>query len=111
MKAIAISLMLLEFENLSPMLHSRGIEVHLLDGDPIWALNAPHRHPADRLLKAVLNYNSQSATEERIDGIQYDVEPYLLSTNHPYSWEKDTLTIWNKYIQNLKDWQAKVNET
>ena len=89
--------------------HSRGLEVHILDGDPLWALNGKDSEPADRLLSAVFNFNAQGAPEERFDGIQYDVEPYLLEEKHPYTWGRDTVTIWNQYLQKLKDWQAKVN--
>ena len=89
--------------------HSRGLEVHLLDGHPLWALSGKEREPADRLLTAVFNFNAQGTPEERFDGIQYDVEPYLLEEKHPYTWGKDTVTIWDQYLQNLNEWQSKVN--
>ncbi len=89
--------------------HSRGLEVHYLDGDPVWSLSAPHNRAAVGLLSAVFEYNENSAVEERFDAIQMDVEPYVLDTSHPLSWAADTLEVWNQYLLNLRDWQSRVN--
>ena len=89
--------------------HSRGLKVQVLFGDIRSALSSPHNKPANRLLRAVLNYNRKSEVQERFDGIQFDVEPYLLGENDPLSWEKDMDEIWKQYIQNIASWQAEVD--
>lgn len=57
--------------------HSRGVQVEGLDGDPSFALTPKHEMTLKRLQKA-LAYNHASAPEERLDGWQWDTEPYLL---------------------------------
>lgn len=56
-------------------LSEAGITVHALAGDPSWALN--HSTPLFRL-EQVLDYNAQAAPGQRIEGFQFDVEPYLV---------------------------------
>lgn len=59
--------------------HRRGVRVDYLCGDARWAL--PEEHDAALgLLDAALAYNAASAPDERFDGFQYDVEPYLLKS-------------------------------
>ena len=90
--------------------HSRGLEVHFLDGDPTWGLAGVYQEPGRRTMQAVLNYNANSLPEERIDGIQFDVEPYLLQSHHPLSWELDRDEVWRQYVESLRKWQAMVDE-
>ncbi len=58
--------------------HEHGLEVHALQGNPLWALKAYH----PLVLKWVggfLEFNSDRPPAERIDGVHLDIEPYLTS--------------------------------
>ena len=91
--------------------HSRGMEVHYLDGDPIWGLRAPYNETPNRLLSTIFSYNAASMPEERFDAIQFDVEPWVLSgQNQPLSWQADEAQIWLEYRQNLVVWQGMVDQ-
>jgi hypothetical protein len=60
-----------------------GIRVHLVGGDPSWAL--PEHHPrALALIERVarLNERLRRASLPEIPGVQYDVEPYTLGDWH-----------------------------
>ncbi len=99
--------------------HSRGLRIEYLDGDPLWALTEidsvtemPYNNPATTILNKVIAYNNGCANdEERFDGIQFDVEPYLMDRDegHPYSWDGDQSSIWDQYIASLHYWQNLVN--
>jgi hypothetical protein len=56
--------------------------VHALNGDATWISN---QEAATNFINDLLNYNSKSQNNEKFDGINLDIEPYILS-----SWEKDT---------------------
>ncbi|OXM82843.1 hypothetical protein [Paenibacillus rigui] len=53
------------------------IEVHALDGAPAWALPEESRRITE-LVQWVKTYNRSAAENERFQGIQVDIEPYLL---------------------------------
>ncbi|BCM93765.1 hypothetical protein IAD21_05656 [Abditibacteriota bacterium] len=57
--------------------HGKRIEVEALDGDPSFALQDKHAEALGRLQKA-LDYNKTAAENERLDGFQWDTEPYIL---------------------------------
>ena len=57
--------------------HAQGIKVHGLDGDPGFARRDKHALALARLERA-LDYNAMAPPEERLDGWQWDTEPYLL---------------------------------
>lgn len=57
--------------------HAQNIQVHGLDGDPSFALEAKHALTLARLQRA-LDYNNLAPPMERLDGWQWDIEPYLL---------------------------------
>jgi hypothetical protein len=99
--------------------HSRGIEVHYLTGDPLWALTdinpatgQPFNQPGTDELQAVLNYNNHCQPYQRFDGFQQDVEPYLLTADRgsPYEWGHATHlpVIWSQYLASLSLWQGMV---
>jgi hypothetical protein len=101
--------------------HSRGLKVEQLTGDPLWALTAtnpatgqPYNQPATDELETVLAYNRSVPVHERFDGIQYDVEPYLLTheKGSPYEWgnPSDLPIIWTQYIDSLTLWMNRVRE-
>lgn len=62
--------------------HARGIQVYALLGS--WYLHTeryvlPRQHrKAVAMLQRVLAYNVAAASEERFDGVNYDIEPHLL---------------------------------
>ncbi len=98
-----------------------GLTVEFLTGDPLWAIidcedDKPDcEDPAMDILNAVLSFNLASMTpEQRFDRFQQDTEPYVLDRNsgHPFSWgiESDRNIIWQRYMNNVKKWQARVNE-
>lgn len=51
------------------------IKIQALAGGPLWA-NLSHTYIPKRILAFVVEYNRQSAPEERLEGIQFDIEPY-----------------------------------
>lgn len=57
--------------------HAAGLAVHNLDGDPEFALKANHARTLARLQR-VLDYNAKAAANARVDGYQWDTEPYTL---------------------------------
>lgn len=81
--------------------HARNIEVEFLDGAADWATTGAGY--AKQYIDHVINFNNGTTDPaKRFDGIQYDVEPYLLD-----SWFSQS--VWNGFITLLKDCQAKVD--
>ncbi|MDD5067380.1 MAG: fibronectin type III domain-containing protein, partial [bacterium] len=74
-------------------MHSRGLKVYAMAGDPSWADN--YRETAEWFCQRILNYNSDPYTrkESRFDGICFDIEPYALS-----HWESSKYSIWTNYM-------------
>ena len=58
-----------------------GIEVYVLDGEPEWSYESEYQGMR-RVLERTRNLNSMVLEEERIKGIVYDVEPYVLDKWH-----------------------------
>ena len=58
--------------------HGQKLQVEALDGDPSFALESKHAGALQRLQKA-LDYNKVAAANEKLDGFQWDTEPYLLA--------------------------------
>lgn len=58
--------------------HSQDIKVHMLDGSPTFCLENEHGLVLAQL-RAILDFNSKAAPLERVDGVHYDNEPYLLT--------------------------------
>jgi len=56
--------------------HTQGIEVHALQGNPLWALKPYHARVLE-WIEGFLAFNRGRPLEERIDGIHMDIEPYL----------------------------------
>lgn len=57
--------------------HAANIKVEALGGDPHFALTERHQFALDQM-KKVLDYNKSTSPERRLDGFQWDVEPYVL---------------------------------
>lgn len=58
-------------------LHQQGFRVQALDGDPRYALAASHQGVL-KTVQRLLEFNRKHPPEMRFDGLQYDIEPYLL---------------------------------
>jgi hypothetical protein len=58
--------------------HALRIEVHALQGNPLWALKVNHSLVLT-WIKGYLEFNRTRALPERIDGVHLDIEPYLTS--------------------------------
>lgn len=76
--------------------HEKGIEVHALDGAAEWAL-AENRNVALSRLFDVFKYNQIAGDGQQFDGIQFDIEPYLLD-----QWDTDErVKVINQYLKGL----------
>ncbi|MBK7105574.1 MAG: T9SS type A sorting domain-containing protein [Ignavibacteriae bacterium] len=88
-----------------------GITVEYLDGDPTWATYKQY-NGFDRIAK-VLEFNANSKNEkEKLKGIQFDVEPYLLTQARGYQpphWDTDKMTVWETYVNYMDSCQTLVD--
>jgi hypothetical protein len=57
--------------------HAQNIRVEALDGDPSFARATQHES-ALRRLELALDYNRTAPAVRRLDGFQWDIEPYVL---------------------------------
>lgn len=76
--------------------HQLKIKVEALTGNPVWSL-AENHHLLLNWIKFFLDYNKERSTEERIDGVSLDVEPYLTA-----EWERDRERIKKDYLDLLR---------
>ncbi len=70
----------LDRSQISPLLsllHSKGIKIHALDGDPRYVLREWHPHVL-ATIQAVIQFNDSVRSDARFDGVRYDNEPYIL---------------------------------
>jgi len=68
-----------------------GLAVHAVAGGPNWT-DASHRYLGPKLVKLVADYNTTAAADERLQGVQLDIEPYV-----------DT-SFWNDVDTSLKSY-------
>ena len=66
--------------------HAQGLSVHALDGAPEFCLESSHELVLAQI-RAILDFNKDSAQQERFDGVHYDNEPYILPSFHSSSKE------------------------
>ncbi|OUQ88836.1 hypothetical protein B5G50_07950 [Brevibacillus brevis] len=81
-----------------------GIEVHAVAGHPAWALKSNEKRMMN-IVHWVKSYNREAKKNERIRGIQLDIEPYLL----PF-WENDQKRIIREWQANVQAFTAEVSE-
>ncbi|MGM7702553.1 hypothetical protein ACSVDE_12565 [Pseudalkalibacillus sp. Hm43] len=82
--------------------HEKKIDVYALDGEPTWSYE--QNEPIKRI-EQILDYNADSTPEERFDGIQFDIEPYLLD-----EWDTgDAERMIQQYLDGLKTYVTKVH--
>lgn len=74
--------------------HRQHIAVWSVDGDPHMVLPS-EQGAAVRLAQAYANYNRQADAAARLDGVQFDIEPYLLDQYHlaPDAWNERYLAL------------------
>lgn len=78
--------------------HQENISVHALGGEPDWAY-AEKREEGEELLSWLEEYNMGSDPEERFEGIQLDVEPYILKR-----WEREQEKVVEEWSGNMDSW-------
>lgn len=83
----------------------KKISVYLLTGDPQWALE-DHGETMLSEVEKVVNINKSLKKSERIKGVLFDVEPYLLDEWDKQSQEK----IMNGLVENMKKAYEKAHE-
>gem|GEM_PF-2145990 len=71
--------------------HSRKLKIYYLAGDASWSYTA-NLPVAKSYVDKVMLYNKSVNLNEQFDGIQFDIEPYLLS-----GWQ----SIWGQFISNI----------
>jgi hypothetical protein len=55
---------------------SLGLAVHAVAGGPDWTAES-HRYLGPKVLKLVADYNADADPDERLQGVQFDIEPYV----------------------------------
>ncbi|WP_243896091.1 hypothetical protein [Paenibacillus sp. F411] len=80
--------------------YAAGIAVHALDGQPEWAYEE-HRGEVSHMLSWLAQYNAESQPEERFQGIQLDIEPYVLKR-----WERERDQVVLEWAGNMEAWAA-----
>lgn len=83
---------------------AQGIEVHAVAGHPAWALTKNQMRMMN-LVTWVKEYNQSAGQEERIRGIQLDIEPYLLP-----QWETDRKRVIGEWQDNIKEFTAEAKK-
>lgn len=75
-----------------------GIQVHALDGHPEWAYENG-REEGLKLLSWLEAYNQAASPEERFQGVQLDVEPYVLKR-----WDREQAQVVKEWSANVEAW-------
>ncbi|GAB6929806.1 hypothetical protein JCM10914A_37890 [Paenibacillus sp. JCM 10914] len=92
-----------EYRSFVSAAHQQGISVHALDGQPEWAYEAG-RSQGMELLNWLDEYNAASAPEEKFEGVQFDVEPYVLRR-----WDVEQQQVVEEWSANMEVWVAEAN--
>jgi hypothetical protein len=58
---------------------SQGLAVHAVAGGPGWTVES-HRYLGPKVLELVADYNADADPDERLQGVQFDIEPYVDSS-------------------------------
>lgn len=78
--------------------HEADIAVHALGGEPEWAYTEQYSEGM-KLLSWLEKYNMESKPEERFQGVQLDVEPYVLGR-----WEREQEEVVTEWSENMESW-------
>ncbi|WP_221565857.1 hypothetical protein [Alkalihalobacillus sp. TS-13] len=87
-----------QYQEFIELAHENDIKVFALDGAAKWARKENHRIPIKRMLQ-VFQYNHHSDVDEQFDGMQFDIEPYLLD-----EWDttEEREQLVQEYLKGLK---------
>lgn len=87
-------------------LGKRGISVHAVEGDPAMVTADGLSHALQRVA-AIRRYQSASPPEGRLAGLQFDIEPYLLT-----DFARDPAAVWGQWATAIRSlsstWGARV---
>lgn len=87
-----------EYRHFVAAAHQQGISVHALNGQPDWAYEEGRRKGME-LLAWLEAYNRTAAPEEKFEGVQFDVEPYVLRR-----WGREQAQVVEEWSANMEDW-------
>ncbi len=88
--------------------HAKNLQVEALDGDPEFALAANHAEALGILRKA-LAYNAAAAPDARLDGFQWDTEPYVLPAFN--AGPEAQRALFAQYLDSMKEMRDAVAQT
>ena len=80
-------------------LHDRGFSVSIVEGDPAMILPQGRDYALQRLY-ALRRYQEASDSKARFDGIQFDIEPYVLR-----EFFNNEERIWGDWARSLQDFE------
>lgn len=81
-----------------------NIAVHALGGEPDWAY-ADQRGEGAQFLSWLDEYNKNSDPKERFQGVQLDVEPYVLRR-----WKREQKKVVDEWSGNMESWVQEAKE-
>ena len=85
----------------------RQLRVEALDGDPQFALSAHHAEALGILNKA-LDYNAAATPKARLDGFQWDTEPYVLPAFSQGAEQKQA--VFTQFLDSMKEMRDAVQK-
>jgi hypothetical protein len=74
-----------------------GLGVHAVAGEPTWTDQA-HRSLGPMTVDLVAAYNNDAPDNENLQGVQFDIEPYL-----ERSWSKNVTASLKAYLNTIRD--------
>ena len=86
-----------EYRHFVGAAHQQGISVHALNGQPDWAYEEGRRQGMERWpgWKRTIG----RAPEEKFEGVQFDVEPYVLRR-----WGREQAQVVEEWSANMEVW-------
>ena len=88
--------------------HAKNLRVEALDGDAEFAL-AAHHAEALQILQKALDYNAAAAPDARLDGFQWDTEPYTLPAFN--AGPEAQRALFTEYLDSMKQMRDAVAKT
>ena len=82
----------------------KGIDVYILDGEPAWSYQENLRY-AEAVIDRIAYINNYVSRRERILGVVYDIEPYVLD-----KWHSTPKVIMDEYTANMKALRDKIEK-
>ncbi len=80
----------------------KGIDVYILDGEPTWSYKENLRY-AEAVIDRIAYINNYVSRRDRIIGVVYDIEPYVLD-----KWHSTPQLIMDEYAENMKALKDKI---